>query len=1130
MDLQKTKIETQTRSSDYFKLLLDNLSELVLVFSKEGIIKYSSPAIKNMIGYLAEEVEGLSIFSLIHPDFIDKLKTHYSDEEDNNADVQKINLTLLHKNGLLINVIGHVNNLLSNKDINGIVITLKDLTELTIANSIISDQIDKLKLNELLLNAVEKLSLVGGWEYDVNNKNMYWTEETYLIHDLDRVQILFPSDGLIQESLNCYLPADRERVLTAFNKCVNEGVGYDLQFFIISAKGKGKYIRTKGQAISKNGKISKVIGTFADITKIKQTELLAEARYRIINDSYHLNLEDFLQKVLDEAEILTQSKIGFYHFVEDDQQTLSLQAWSTNTIEHMCKAEGKGLHYNISEAGVWVDCVKERRTIVHNDYESLAHKKGLPEGHAPVIRELVVPLFRDEKIVAILGVGNKPNYYDDNDIEMITKLADLAWDVTERKKAEEKLRSSKEELKELYLAQQEHNKELLLKNEELKDARLKNLKIIEDLSHEISEHKKVQELLKVNEQKFKTVADYTYDWEYWVGVKNEIIYMSPACERITGYTREDFVNNKDLLQSIVIPEDEVIFSDHMNENSQLPLVEKVEEIEFRIKRKDNSIAIIQHICRPIFGENNTFLGRRISNRDVTEKKISEKALLESEEKNRALLNAIPDLIFVMNNEGKFIDYKCDDETQLFANPDKFIGKNIREVLSENLAKLTSEKINKLLTTKQTQIFEYEMDLSDEKKYYENRLIILDQNLILSIVREITEQKKITQELIEAKEKAEEMNKVKSYFFANMSHELRTPFVGILGFAELLVDSLRDEELHHYAQQILKSGRRLTDTLNKILNITRFEFDKFKLNLKKIDVNNLIEETSSLFAKAASDNKSIISLDLNKNLPGIKTDEKLLEEILNNLVSNAVKYTQNGSILITSDKTEINGIDHLEIKVADTGAGIPENLQPVIWREFRQASEGYNRSFEGTGLGLTITKKCVELLGGTINLQSAEGKGSVFTFQLPIAEDEAASEIKKDILLKKTGTVAQRLQYRPKLLYVEDDQTSLDYILIILRSGYDVDTAITAQKAIELLEKNQYDILMVDINLGRGMDGVEFMQHVRKLESYNNTPIIAVTAYAAKSDKAEFLAKGFTHYLSKPFLSAELKSLLNSVMS
>jgi len=196
-----------------------------------------------------------------------------------------------------------------------------------------------------------------------------------------------------------------------------------------------------------------VHGVTRDISERKQTQdavaraaRSAEARLRIIDFSDNCTLDQLLEKTLDEAEQLTGSQIGFYHFVDADQVNLRLQNWSTRTKSQYCKADGKGSHYPVSSAGVWADCLRRRAPVVHNDYMSLESRKGLPEGHAALVRELTVPVIRGGLVVAIVGLGNKPTEYDAIDIEMVERLADLTWDITERKRAEEELRASSERL------------------------------------------------------------------------------------------------------------------------------------------------------------------------------------------------------------------------------------------------------------------------------------------------------------------------------------------------------------------------------------------------------------------------------------------------------------------------------------------------------------------------------------------------------------------------------------------------------------------------------------------------------------------------------------------------------------
>ena len=184
------------------------------------------------------------------------------------------------------------------------------------------------------------------------------------------------------------------------------------------------------------------------VDKDELSKSFIQIRLSLIEYSISHTLDEFLTEALDEVGALVNSPIGFYHFIEPDQKSLSLQQWSTRTLKEFCRTKGKGVHYNVDQAGVWVDCLLQKKAIIHNDYASLPHKKGMPEGHAPLVRELVVPVIRKDKIVAILGVGNKPIDYTQLDLEIVSYLADVTWEIVQQKRAEETLRQTTQELNE----------------------------------------------------------------------------------------------------------------------------------------------------------------------------------------------------------------------------------------------------------------------------------------------------------------------------------------------------------------------------------------------------------------------------------------------------------------------------------------------------------------------------------------------------------------------------------------------------------------------------------------------------------------------------------------------------------
>jgi PAS domain S-box-containing protein len=251
-------------------------------------------------------------------------------------------------------------------------------------------------------------------------------------------------------------------------------------------------------------------------------------------------------------------------------------------LQNLCDTEGKDSHKDLKQAGVWAEAIRERRPLIHNDYVGLAGRKGLPGGHTQIIREVVVPILRDHKVVAVLGLGNKAQDYTAEDVEVISAYGDFAWDVVD------------------YL--------------------------------------QAQIAIQKSEEKFRTLADWTYDWELWVDTNGNIGYISPSCERITGYTPEEFIVNPNLLMHIIHPDERQMMEDHqvvMHEASGDPIT-----LEYRILARDGSEHWIEHICRPLFGANGQHLGRRISNRDITRRKQAEKKILEQTQKEVMLTQTI----------------------------------------------------------------------------------------------------------------------------------------------------------------------------------------------------------------------------------------------------------------------------------------------------------------------------------------------------------------------------------------------------------------------------------------------------------------------------------------------------------
>jgi len=502
----------------------------------------------------------------------------------------------------------------------------------------------------------------------------------------------------------------------------------------------------------------------------------------------------------------------------------------------------------------------------------------------------------------------------------------------------------------------------------------------------------------------------------------------------------------------------------------------------------------------------------------------EENLVKNEIKLKAAFTAIPDMMFIYNQKGDFIDYYTSREDLLYLKPSEFLGRNMKELFPDNLYVKFFNIINQNLKEGEFKTIEYPLEMDEELRYFEARLSRFDNDKILSIVRDITDRNKIMEELIREKERAEEMNKIKTNFLANMSHELRTPLHGILGFAQVMMQAAEDRYFKEIATTIYKSGTRLMETLNLILNLSKIESEKIEVRIKTVKIDNIINEVFSLFEIVAKEKNIYLRKVFSKSNIFAKVDEKLLRDTLNNIVNNAIKFTKAGGATI-----ELNSDDKdLLISVVDTGIGIPKSMQKIIFEEFRQQSEGLSRSFEGTGLGLTISKKYTELMGGKIFIESEHGVGSKFSIYIPdvITKSGKADAIKQE----KVKTVPASLVNKKikNILLVENDFVSAELIIMFLKNLYEVDLVEEGPEALSSVKGKKYDVILMDINLGEGMTGLEVTRKIRKIEGYSDIPIVAVTAFAMEGDEEEFMQSGCTHYLSKPFEKDDIINLLQKL--
>jgi hypothetical protein len=384
------------------------------------------------------------------------------------------------------------------------------------------------------------------------------------------------------------------------------------------------------------------------------------------------------------------------------------------------------------------------------------------------------------------------------------------------------------------------------------------------------------------------------------------------------------------------------------------------------------------------------------------------------------------------------------------------------------------------------------------------------------------------ELIHAREKAEESDRLKTAFLANMSHEIRTPMNGILGFTNLLkTPQLLGDEKDKYIQIIEKSGKRLLNTINDIVDIAKIEAGQVEVVKRKVHLNRILDEQYNFFYQEARAK----GLDFNykPSLPDkeshIVTDQHKLESVMINLIKNAIKYTEAGSISFGYTIKTLEGKDVVEFYVRDTGIGIPAGRTEAIFNRFEQADIDDTRAFEGSGLGLAISKSYIEMLGGYIGLSSKEGEGSSFTFSIPyLTPDQKTSSI-EDNTKKEKKTSLKKLS----VIVAENDETSTMLFKTIFEGTFHKATFTTNGKETvnKCRENPDTDIIFMDIKMPV-MNGYEATRKIREFNS--NVIIIAQTAYGLLGDKEKAINAGCNDYISKPIkkevLFEKIRNCLN----
>lgn len=541
--------------------------------------------------------------------------------------------------------------------------------------------------------------------------------------------------------------------------------------------------------------------------------------------------------------------------------------------------------------------------------------------------------------------------------------------------------------------------------------------------------------------------------------------------------------------------------------------------------------------------------------DIIERRRSEEALQVSESKNRALIEAIPDMMIRINKEGTILDFGAEKEDKLIMPPEQFIGMSVFDILPPQVAQLAVTHAGQALASGSMQIFEYQVPVPARGglQDFEARVVVSGENEVLAIVRNISERRQVEEalkqanvelelrvaqrtlelrkansELQQAVAEAQNANRAKSEFLSRTSHELRTPLNSILGFGQLLEMGNAGAQDRQYVQYILQSGTHLLELINEVLDIAQIESKEMALSIEPVSVSTLTQQCLELVRPMATQRNIDLQagVSIRAGLPDyyVLADQQRLKQVVLNLLINAIKYNrEGGSVSLTWDEVEASAAGSSKrvlIKVTDTGPGIVADKLGRLFTPFDRL-DAEKTGVEGTGLGLTLSQRLMEAMGGTIGVESKPGEGSTFYFDLPASDSPADSG---------DMTSTEEHDLVRVVLYIEDNLSNLKLVEGIVRriAGTKILAAMQGRLGIELAREHRPDVILLDLHLP-DIGGDDVLHLLKEDPVTRPIPVLILSADATPRQEERLLAAGARAYIAKPLNIQEFLKTLTEAL-
>ena len=824
-----------------------------------------------------------------------------------------------------------------------------------------------------------------------------------------------------------------------------------------------------------------IIAFFNDVTERRRSEGLTNARIWLSNLPPETSLDDLMQQTLDQAETITDSQIGFFHFISPDQQTILLQNWSTHTIQHMCTADGKSQHYPVDVAGVWAESLRTRQAVIINDYPNHPGRKWMPSGHAVVTRLISIPVLRGGQITAVIGVGNKEVDYDQRDLDVVGLLAGEVWDIVLRKRVEIALRGSEE----LYRS------------------------LIE------------------SQENFILLLDREGVFHYANPIAAAFVGETP--ENLIGTHIQDVFSSQfaqtqmELIREVLHSGEGRVIETHMNEDGK-PRWFRSSFQPVRSSEGPISLALVNAV-------------------DITLQKSIEQVLEDKVVERTQEIEAVRQRLELATAAAGIGIWDWDIKTgimvwdehmfQIYNLPrqgSQVLMKDWEACLHPGDVEAQHTFIQSVFRRERDYKTEYRILWPDQSEHFigSEAITIYDDSgqpeRMIGIDHDITTRKQAetvlrgSEEMLRgANRELERAMRTKDEFLASMSHELRTPLTGILGLSEALQQQVYGElnpKQTRALQNIELSGQHLLNLINDILDVSKIEAGKFDLQYEAYSLVEICQSSLQLVKGMAHKKQLKVAFSISPSTIILWCDPRRMKQILVNLLSNAVKFTpEGGSLGLDVQGNEEDQTIHL--CVWDKGIGMkPQDLQR-IFQPFVQLDSSLAREQTGTGLGLVLVQRMVEMHEGSLHVESIPGAGSRFEVILPWKAFNASEQ-------QSTGPEAWPQVNIQRSMTVEDNEIDAGHINRILNRLGIENVVINqgrfiARYAVEL----KPEVILLDLGLP-DQSGWSVLQELKANEATRHIPVVITSV---EDKRAEASRMGAVAYLVKPFTFQDLRNAL-----